>query len=128
MSNSFKLKFLFTYFILFGFLTKKVFAMPPAETPIAKIYTVFGVVDISGGGGIGKFVDFMLLFLYGFAGAIGVLLIIIGGVQYMTSQANYKQVQAAKQRLLYVVYGLVIVFISFFILNLINPEFLNFKW
>lgn len=47
-----------------------------------------------------------------FAGALAVLFIIYGGLQYITSAGNEKQAESAKQTLTYAVIGLVVVLLA----------------
>lgn len=55
----------------------------------------------------------------GIAGAIAVLFIIIAGLRYITSHGDSKQAEAAKTTLRNAIIGLVIIVISFFLVQLI---------
>lgn len=55
-----------------------------------------------------------------FAGLIAVILIVISGIKFITSGGDPKQVEGAKQTLTYAIIGLVIVLLSFVIVNLIG--------
>lgn len=51
------------------------------------------------------------------AGAVAVIMIIIGGIRYITSSGDQSHVKAAKDTILYAVIGLVITILSFAIVN-----------
>lgn len=55
-----------------------------------------------------------------FAGAIAVLFIIFGGIQYITSAGNEKQAEAAKQTLTYAVIGIIVILLATVIITLIS--------
>lgn len=57
-------------------------------------------------------------FVLGFAAAIAVLFIIIGGVMYMTSGGNEDRLKKSKSLILQAVIGLVIVILALVIVNL----------
>jgi type IV secretion system pilin len=46
------------------------------------------------------------------AGAIAVLIMIIGGIRYITSTGDSKRIQAAKDTILYAIMGLVVVILA----------------
>jgi hypothetical protein len=60
------------------------------------------------------------------AGVIGVLLIVVGGFQYMTTDAIGKKEDGRKQ-ILNAVYGVILALTAWLILNTINPGLLNFS-
>src|SRR5688500_13329016 len=55
----------------------------------------------------------------GIAGAICVLFIIIGGLRYVTSQGNADAVRAGREMIIYSIVGLVVVMMSFLIVQLV---------
>ena len=59
------------------------------------------------------------------AGIVSVIVIIIGGFRYTTSQGNDKSVTAAKDTILYAVVGLVISILSFAIVNFVLTRLSN---
>lgn len=65
----------------------------------------------------------VLLFLWG--GGIAVLFLILGGYRYITSQGNQDQIEVAKKTILYSLIGLVVVFASFLIYQLVADTVLN---
>jgi len=60
-----------------------------------------------------RIVDFFLLFL----GLIAVIMIIYGGVTYVTAAGNEEKVGKAKKIIMYAIIGIVIVLISFALVN-----------
>ena len=55
-----------------------------------------------------------------FAGAVAVLFLIIGGFRYVVSTGNPEQVEAAKKTILYAILGLIIIFIAFVLVKLVQ--------
>ncbi|MSU76399.1 hypothetical protein EXS54_02945 [Patescibacteria group bacterium] len=55
-----------------------------------------------------------------FAGAVAVLFLIIGGFRYVVSTGNETQVAGAKNTILYAVLGLIIIFIAFVLVTLVQ--------
>jgi cytochrome bd-type quinol oxidase subunit 2 len=60
-----------------------------------------------------RIVDFFLLFL----GLIAVIMIIYGGITYVTAAGNEEKVGKAKKIIMYAIVGIVIVLISFALVN-----------
>lgn len=54
------------------------------------------------------------------AGAIAVIVIIVGGIRYILSQGNAQSVTAAKDTILYAVIGLVVVVLAYAIVNFVT--------
>ena len=64
----------------------------------------------------------IIYWVLGFAGAVAILFLIIGGLQYITSSGNDKRVAAAKSTLLYAVIGLIVILLSFVVVAFINAN------
>ena len=64
----------------------------------------------------------MLLFIIG---AISVIMLIIGGIRYTTSNGDQQAVQNAKNTILYAVVGLVIAILAFAAINFVISSFVN---
>ena len=62
----------------------------------------------------------ILLFL---AGAVAVIVIIIGGIRYVMSSGDAGQVQSAKNTILYAVIGLIVVIMAYAIVNFVINQF-----
>lgn len=54
-----------------------------------------------------------------FSGAVAVILIIVSGIKFITSRGDAKQVEGARKTMTYAILGLILIFFSFLILNLI---------
>jgi len=69
-----------------------------------------------GDAGIITSITNVLLFL---AGALAVIMIIFGGLRYVTSGGNSSSVTAAKNTILYAIVGLIIAFLAFAAVNFV---------
>lgn len=76
--------------------------------------------SLEGQQGIFKKVTDVLLFL---AGAVAVIVLIIGGIRYVISSGDSGQVQSAKNTILYAVVGLVVVIMAYAIVNFVINQF-----
>ena len=92
-------------------------------TPVSAIGIFDGVnaaqgngtpATLFGGGGVVTTITNALLFL---AGALSVIMIIIGGLRYTVSGGNSANVTAAKNTILYAIVGLIVAFLAFAIVN-----------
>lgn len=55
-----------------------------------------------------------------FAGAVAVLFLIIGGFRYVVSAGSADQVEGAKKTILYAILGLIVIFIAYVLVKLIQ--------
>lgn len=109
---------IFFYFFLGGF----VFAQAPVKEPppinaptvtMSKIgdQGIYGIAGI-----IQKFGGWLLLI----AGAVAVVMIIVGGVRYMISMGNPQQTEGAKKTIIYALVGLIVIISSFSIARIVT--------
>ena len=98
-----------------------------ATTPSPVATQITGGVDAVGGssdkstlGGNIKIVVDILLYILG---AIAVLMIVIGGVRYTTSNGESSSIKGAKDTILYAVVGLVIAVMAYAIVNFVVKSF-----
>lgn len=70
-------------------------------------------------GGIFKTLANLLIFL---TGAVGVIMVIVGGLRYVTSQGNPSAVEGAKNTILYAVIGMIIAVMAFAIVNFVLTQ------
>ena len=63
--------------------------------------------------------DGVLNTIYGLAGALAVIFIIIGGIRYILAAGNSAQLTQAKNTILYSIVGLIIVILAFSITNFV---------
>lgn len=85
-----------------------------------------GTTDVGGGSnqpkledGIKTIVNVMLFIL----GAIAVIMIIIGGIRYATSNGDASGTKAAKDTVLYAVIGLIVAILAYAIVNFVLDAF-----
>ncbi len=76
---------------------------------------------------IGVFIVSMYKYLVGIASIVAVIMIILAGIQWLTSGGNSETISGAKHRISGAVIGLFIAYMSYFILNTINPALVNFR-
>ena len=55
-----------------------------------------------------------------FSGVVALFFIIWGGIRYITSQGDQKQIDNARKTLTFAIIGLVVIMLSFFILHVIS--------
>jgi sorbitol-specific phosphotransferase system component IIC len=79
------------------------------------------VTDLFGTTGIFATVTNILLFV---VGAISVIMIIIGGLRYVTSGGNTANVTAAKNTILYAIVGVVVSLFAYALINFVLTSFL----
>jgi len=68
-------------------------------------------------GSIKELVQTLLNFALGFLGFVATLMVIYGGVLYVTSAGNDESVGKAKKILLYAILGIIIILLSFALIN-----------
>ena len=83
---------------------------------------VGGSPNLSPNAGLGEYIQ--RLYTIGFAavGVTGLFAIILGGLQYTVSAGNPSKIEDAKDRILSAIYGIILLLLSFVILNTINPR------
>jgi hypothetical protein len=75
----------------------------------------------------GTYLQTMYQIAVGLAALLAVLMLVIGGFQYMTSEA-FNTKEQAKNRIWGAIGGLLLILASWLILNVINPELLEFDF
>jgi hypothetical protein len=76
---------------------------------------------------IGEFIVLMYKYLLTIASIVAVVVIIIAGMQWVTSGGNSEAIGSAKKRIGGAVIGLFIAYMSYFVLNTINPALVNLR-
>ena len=64
----------------------------------------------------------IIYWILGLSGAIAVLFLILGGLQYVTSSGNKDKAEQAKQTILYAVIGLIVIALSLVIVAFVNQN------
>jgi hypothetical protein len=72
------------------------------------------------GGNIGNIISDILPYVFSAAGLILLLYLIYGGISLMTSQGDPKAMQAAQAKITNAVIGFIIVFISYWLVQLVG--------
>ena len=93
------------------------------KTPASKV--IEGVNGVGGatGGTLGPQLTIVINVLLFILGAIAVIMIVIGGIRYTTSNGDSSNIKAAKDTILYAVVGLVIAMLAYAIVNFIVKSF-----
>lgn len=76
--------------------------------------------NIAGEDGVLKTITNVLLFIIG---AVSVIMIIYGGITYVTSGGNSTRVQSAKNTILYAVVGLIVAILAYAVVNFVISSF-----
>jgi len=61
----------------------------------------------------------MIRGLLGIVGALALFYLVLGGITWMTSQGNADKVDKGKQTIVWAIFGLIMVFISYVLVNLV---------
>lgn len=94
-------------------------AAKPTGAPVCIFGTPNDKGDCTGGGGIFESISNILIFL---VGAIAVIVIIFGGLRYVTSTGDAARVKSAKDTILYGIIGLVVAILAFAIVNFVTGQ------
>ena len=73
---------------------------------------------------IGSMTQIIINLLLFIIGIVAVIMIIIGGIKYITSNGNSQQVTSAKDTVLYSVIGLVVALMAYAIVNFVLAQFI----
>jgi hypothetical protein len=92
--------------------------------PLAGIPGLEGAYDTTGDCPFGRYFNIMFKLFLGLAAVFAMIMIIMGGIEYMTSELVSSK-QKGKERILNAVFGLILAFGAYAILNTINPDLLN---
>ena len=121
-----KILFLVKYLSGLAVLTIPLFASGYNEVQnglqVSALQTMFGF----GGGGISssnslsELIFNVIRIALGFAGAVAVVFVIIGGFQYITASGNEEQAEKGKKTLINAIIGVVVIIMSYVIINVIT--------
>lgn len=82
--------------------------------------------NAAGGGGglnLGQGIEVIVNLLMFVLGAIAVIVIVIGGIRYATSNGDSGQIKSAKDTILYAVVGLVVALLAYAIVRFVLNQF-----
>ena len=102
--------------------------------PVASSYVgaspasqIRGGVNQAGGGGetsnLGSRIKTIVNILLYILGAIAVVMIVIGGIRYTTSNGDSGSIKSAKDTILYAVIGLIVAILAYSIVNFVLAQF-----
>lgn len=77
---------------------------------------------------VGGYLSSIYILGIGLAGVLAVLMIVIGGIQYIGSGMSPSAKEDAKGRITSAILGLLLALLSYIILNAINPDLLKFNF
>ena len=77
--------------------------------------------------GLASCIQKIYLLSLGLGAIVALLMIVLAGYRYMTAGGNAPQVEAAKDSIASAFIGLIIIFVAFILLSLINPDLVRFK-
>ena len=92
-------------------------------TPLAKLPGL-GTFDSKEPCALGRYLNILVKILIGFSAVLAMVMIVIGGIEYMTSELVSSK-KAGIERITNAILGLLIALTAFLILNTINPNLLN---
>jgi type IV secretory pathway VirB2 component (pilin) len=88
--------------------------------PLGEVTTV----PVSDDNALGSYLNKIITLLIGMAAVLAMVMIVMGGIEYMTSELISSK-EAGKQRINNAIFGLLIALSAWLILNTINPDLLN---
>jgi hypothetical protein len=97
-----------------AFILSHMFAL--AYTPLVSDFPI----QASGTGNLGAYINTVITFAIGLAGILAVIMIIIGGLQYVSTDA-WSGKSDGKNKIMAALGGLVLALASYMILNTVNP-------
>ncbi len=118
MKKNLKQFLILTGLMILGLALVNSVFIPGAFAQIIRPEDEPGAIGALGGGGdIRALVLKIINFFLGFLGLLAVIMVIYGGFLYVSSAGNQEKVDSAKKILLYAVIGIVVIIISFALVN-----------
>ena len=90
--------------------------------PLPGVGDSSGKLDVTKG--IGDYINTIIKLVFGLIGVLSVLMIVIGGIEYM-STVSIGEKEGAKERITSALFGLLVALASYIILYTINPNLVN---
>lgn len=116
-------KFLFLALLII-FLSSAFFAKA-ATKELEQSYPVFFGYSLTKDSTLGDLIMYIFILAISISGIAVFLSFLVAGAQWMTSSGNPGKMQAAKERMGSALFGLILLFGSYLILNKINPQLTN---
>lgn len=86
---------------------------------------VFGPVNNCALASPGGIISAILPYVFGIAGFLSVIIIVISGIQFITSSGNPEAAASARNRLIFALIGLAVIILAFAILQIVDRLFLG---
>lgn len=86
---------------------------------------VMGAGDTGGGADLNAIIKNIVNLLLFVIGAVAVIMIVVGGIRYVTSNGESSAVTSAKNTILYAVIGLVVAVMAYAIVNFVIVQFVK---
>lgn len=93
-----------------------------ACTGVNCVTTGASKADTGGGSNVNTFIRRIVNILLFVLGAIAVIMIVLGGIKFTTSNGNAEQIKSAKNTILYSVIGLVVAILAYAIVNFVVQQ------
>lgn len=109
---------------------------PPKDTKTDTVYTPLAPLpdpdtgelktsfDTKDSCAFGTYLNIIIKIFFGICAALAMLMIIIGGIQYMTSELMSSK-ESAKESITHAIFGFLLALSAYLILNTLNPDLLN---
>lgn len=108
------------------FLTSIIFIsflfLPAISSALELQYPEFGQIRIELGMDLNKLIAWFYYFIVGIAGLSAFIMLVWGGVEWLTSAGNPSRISEAKDKITSALFGLLIILGSWLILQVINPD------
>src|SRR3989344_4078558 len=98
-------------------------------SPLPEIGETFDPSSVGGEGGsdaLGKYLNAMIKLFIGICAVLAVIMIVLGGIEYMTSELPGNK-ESGKERITHAIFGLLLALGAWLILYTINPNLLSTK-
>ena len=120
--------------VLFNIETVKAESSSSQSSESGFTYTLLQPLPVAGGYlkdnenvTLKDYLTWVFRFVLALAGFLAVMMIVIGGVEYIISGANESMRGEAKKRIENAIWGLVMALVSYLVLYTINPSLVNFE-
>lgn len=90
-------------------------------------YPKFGNFDLNDNQGLNEIVAWFYYFIVGISGFAAFVMLVIGGFKYLSSAGNPSTITDAKDQMQKALLGLLLILISWLILQVINPDLIILK-
>lgn len=115
-------KFL-TIILFIGFLAAS-YCSAANYTLLEKLPDIGGTSEVTAPD-LSQYLQWVFVFAISIAGILAVLMIVVGGIQYITAYGNPGKASAGRERITQALLGLLLAVTAWLILYTINPDFIK---